>query len=120
MERETLINAIKENAKYFIDEVGECLPFALCANEEDELIPVYLNEEEEFPDFESMVTELKFCLEKAITDDSFTCGAIAYDEIVNKNGTDQDAVRILFFENGNEPITEDYIYVMEKEKAIFL
>ena len=120
MEKENLINAIRENAKYFIDEVGECFPFAICVNDQEELVPVYLNEEEEFPDFESMIEELKFCIEKAIEENSFSCGAIAYDEVLEKNGSDQDVVRIVYFVEGKQPVPYDFPYFMEKGKAVFL
>ncbi len=119
MEKQILIDAIKGNAKYFIDEAGEFFPFAVCVNDEDQLVPIYLDDEEEFPDTESMVEELKFCLSKAIEEESFTCGAIAYDAVVSINDIDHDAVRILYYENALKYSSTDFVYIMKDDKVIF-
>jgi hypothetical protein len=119
MEKSTLIEAIKENAKYFLEEAGEFFPFAVCVNEDDQFVPIYLDEEEEFDSDESMVEELKFCVTKAIEEESFISGAIAYDAVINQEGTEQDAIRIIFFESGMQQISEDYAYTLKNKKVLF-
>lgn len=119
MERSTLIEAIKENAKYFLEEAGEFFPFAVCVNEDDQFVPIYLDEEEEFDSDESMIEELKFCVAKAIEEESFTSGAIAYDAVINPEGTEQDAIRIILFETGMQPNTEDHAYTLKNTKVLF-
>ena len=119
MEKQILINAIKENAKYFLDEAGEFFPFAVCVNDEDQFVPIYLDDEEEFPDDESMIEELKFCITKAIEEESFSSGGIAFDAVVSKDDNDHDAVRILYFENTSQFSTTDFVYSMKNNKAIF-
>ncbi|MFZ7116750.1 MAG: hypothetical protein ACO1G9_15315 [Bacteroidota bacterium] len=119
MDKSTLIDAIKENAKYFLEEAGDFFPFAVCVNDEDQFVPLYLNEEEEFPDEESMIAELKFCVTKAIDDDSFINGAIAYYETVNKDDLTLDCVRVLFFDNNKQQTTEDFTYSIKNKKVVF-
>ena len=139
MEKAVLIEAIKENAKYFLEEAGEFFPFAVCVNDEDQFVPIYLGEEvhcfktfdalkdfvdeqddeEEFEDDESMIEELKFCVSKAIEEESFTIGAIAFDTIVTLSDTEQNAIRVLFLKENNEITAADFIYSIKNKKLNF-
>ncbi|MBK6398764.1 MAG: hypothetical protein IPP27_03145 [Bacteroidetes bacterium] len=119
MEKAVLIEAIKENAKYFLEEAGEFFPFAVCVNDEDQFVPIYLDDEEEFEDDESMIEELKFCVSKAIEEESFTIGAIAFDTIVTLSDTEQNAIRVLFLKENNEITAADFIYSIKNKKLNF-
>ncbi len=119
MEKSTLIEAIKENAKYFLEEAGEFFPFAVCVNEDDQFVPIYLDEEEEFDSDESMIEELKFCVTKAIEEESFTIGAIAYDAVITHEGSEQDAIQIIFFDTATKQISEDHAYTLKNTKVLF-
>ena len=110
MEKAVLIEAIKENAKYFLEEAGEFFPFAVCVNDEDQFVPIY---------DESMIEELKFCVSKAIEEESFTIGAIAFDTIVTLSDTEQNAIRVLFLKENNEITAADFIYSIKNKKLNF-
>jgi hypothetical protein len=107
-------NLVIENvlfqAKHFLEHAGEFYPFGTIIDSDDEIRPLGLQMEEDFPKSSEMLRVLKNAVTERIANCQYKCAAIGVDVVVTKNSKKVDALEILFFNSdlGIEKMSYQY------------
>ena len=119
---ELLKNGIIEQAKYFLQEVGEFYPFGLAINSKGEIVPVGVYFGEEHPDSVIVITELGKVLFNGLKSGEYEIAAMGIDIFVNDNNVNskkESALEIRIM--NNEKLLAKYIvpYIISNNEVIF-
>jgi hypothetical protein len=119
-EDDLLIQNIKYQAKYFLEEAGEFYPFGACIDTEKKLKPVSVFFGEEFPSSKKVLSELEQGIEKHLSVGNYIKAAIGVDVSIQTGESKINALRIKIYEGNLESKYYDFPYsISENNKVIF-
>lgn len=113
-----LIENIKLQAKYFLEEVEEFYPFGACINSENLLKPIGLYLENDFPSSQEVLSELTKAIKKFLKDGSYIIAAIGIDVSIKRQEDNISALRIIIYSKIDEEKTYDLPYSISVEKKV--
>ena len=113
-----LIDNIKLQAKYFLEEAGEFYPFGACINSQNQLKPIGLFLENEFPTSQEVLSELIKAIKKFLIDGSYTIAAVGIDVNISSNENKISALRIIIYNKVDQEKTYDFSYTLSVEKKV--
>lgn len=122
-EIESLIKNVLDQAKYYLDDAGEFYPFGAVINEYQEIKPVSVFLDKEYPATSEVLDFLMTAVKNGIKANDYLYAAICIDVYINVNkGASIDkntAVEIRIFENGDSYNTYHFLYQIANNAYVF-
>lgn len=117
-EEKLLIENLKAQAKYFLEDAGEFYPFGAALDLQYEIKPlsVYLNEE--FPTSEMVLKELEIAIKKKLEEGNYIEAAIGFDVNIKDNKGKSSALRVKIISRDDKEKYYDYPYIFSPENKV--
>lgn len=116
--KERIIDCLKDQAKLFLQEMGEFYPFGTSIDKNNELHPISVYMEEEIPNVDKMLIELEKGLSFYLKNGEYILAALCVEVFISKNGNKMDAIQIRFFDKDNQIGTYNYFYRIENKDVV--
>ncbi|TYA74817.1 hypothetical protein [Seonamhaeicola marinus] len=111
--RQKILINILEQAKTYLEEIGEFAPFGAIINSEGQEVPLGYYSDENIVDSLIAIEKLKEHIKDKIIDNNSKIGAIGVNVSINVNDEPSDALLVVITENGKEWSEDYYAYGLE-------
>jgi hypothetical protein len=116
--KERLIDCIKEQAKLFLEEMGEFYPFGTSIDKNNDLRPLSVHMDEEIPDVGEMLLKLEKGINFHLLNGEFILAAICIEIFINNNKGKIDAIQIRILDKNNQIGTYNYPYKIDNKNVV--
>jgi len=120
MSNKALMINIFYQAETYLKEIGEFAPFGAVVNFKDELTTLGYYSEEEIVDSNLAIQLLQKRIREKIIKEKNKAGAIGINVSMRVNGVPQEALMIMFSDNGEKWEESYYIYQLDKDGLVWL